>query len=268
MIVKALKNVLCLLLTAVLFASILPTLTADAAGAGAVSVSAARFKPGKKDMEGCDSRVQAPKSGSWLKDYEYKVVKGTKKGSKAIYLRLRPEKDGAARGGGNHLGVLYNGTEVTVLARQDGYSLVKVKAGHVGWVISNGLVDKKGAPASAPEGESDTQEFTPSTAPRLSGKPGKKDMEGCDSRVQAPKSGSWLKNYEYMIVQGSKPTFTAIYLRLRPEKDGAARGGGNHLNVLYNGTEVAVLARQDGYSLVLVEPGYVGWVISSGLVSK
>ena len=93
-------------------------------------------------------------------------------------------------------------------------------------------------------------------------------LEGCDSRVQAPKSGSWLKKYEYKVVQGTKKSSKAIYLRLRPEKDGAARGGGNHLNVLYNGTEVVVLARQDGYSLVLVEPGYVGWVISNGLVSK
>ena len=260
------------LLALVLILTVVGGAAAEAASPGmpgapdTAASSVRRLKPGKKDMEGCDKRVQAPKSGSWLKDYEYKVVQGTKKNSKAIYLRLRPEKDGAARGGGNHLGVVYNGTEVTVLARQNGYSLIKVKPGQVGWVISNGLVDRKDAPPDPDPEEEPEQPVT--RTPKLSGTPGKKDMEGCDERVQVPKSGSWLNKYEYRVIQGTKKNSKAVYLRLRPEKDGAARGGGNHLGVLYNGTEVAVLARQNGYSLVLVEPGHVGWVPSNGLVKK
>ena len=230
-------------------------------------VSSRQYKPGKGDMKGCDKGVVTPKSGSWLSKYEYKVVQGTKKNSKGIILRQAPS-DHYIRNQYNYLGTLYNGTEVTVLARQNGFSLVKVKPGQVGWVPSKGLVDKKAETKPAAEEEdADEDELPTTTAPRLSGKPGKKDMEGCDEGVVTPDSGSWLKKYEYRVVKGTKKGSKGIIMRQAPSKH-YIRNEYNYLGVLYNGTEVAVLARQNGYSLVLVEPGHVGWVPSKGLVKK
>ncbi len=237
-------------------------------------------KPGKKDMEGCDKGVVTPDKGSWLKDYEYKVVQATKKNSKGIILRQAPS-DHYIRNQYNYLGVLYNGTEVTVLARQNGFSLVKVKPGQVGWVPSKGLADKPAAalePTAAPEPGEDDEGSDPdssfaeptaptSKAPRLSGKPGKKDMAGCDAGVVTPDGSNWLKKYEYKVVQSTKKNSQGIILRQAPS-DHYIRNQYNYLGVLYNGTEVVVLARQNGFSLVLVEMGYVGWVPSKGLADR
>ena len=213
--------------------------------------------PGKADMEGCDKRVAVPDAGSWLSRYETKVVQGTKKGSTAVYLRFRPEKDGAARGGGNHQGVLYNGTEVTVLARQSGYSLVKVKPGYVGWVPSSGLVDKASVAAPAPEEAPASADEYPTIL----------DLEGCDEALAVPRSDSWLAAYEYMTVQGQRSSFPGTVLRLAPV-EAYTRNGENYLGVEYNDTPVTALARQDDFTLVLVEPGYAGWVSTADLAAR
>ena len=275
---RFLNRAVVLLLAVILTVSVCPAALASRPGQGPAASRVLLGKPGKDDMKGCDKGVVTPDKGSWLSDYEYKVVQGTKKNSKGIILRQAPSEH-YIRNEYNYLGVLYNGTEVTVLARQNGFSLVKVKPGQVGWVPSKGLVDKADSKSSSDKekdkskdrteaGEGINDDGNPITAaPRLSGKPGKKDMDGCDKGVVTPDKGSWLSKYEYRVVQGTKKSSKGIILRQAPS-DHYIRNEYNYLGVLYNGTEVAVLARQNGFSLVLVEPGHVGWVPSKGLVSK
>lgn len=90
--------------------------------------------PGIEDMKGCYSGVLVPNDESWLPEYEYKVIR-TKGGIRA-YLRNDPIL------GDGHFSTVNEGTEVIVLARQDGASLVKVKEGVVGWVGSELLGDE------------------------------------------------------------------------------------------------------------------------------
>ena len=94
--------------------------------------------PGPKDMKGCSSEVTVPNSGSWLNDYVTKSVKSA--GGICIILRYYPEKY-FEYDGYNFISRVYDGEKVTELARQDGYSLIKVNSsGAVGWAPSNLLV--------------------------------------------------------------------------------------------------------------------------------
>lgn len=90
--------------------------------------------PGIEDMQGCNSGVLVPNDESWLPEYEYKVIRT--KGGVSAYLRNGPVlEDG-------YFSTVKEGTAVTILARQDGASLVKVTEGVVGWVGSELLGDK------------------------------------------------------------------------------------------------------------------------------
>ena len=88
--------------------------------------------PGPDDIRGCNDRVVYP-NGTWLSDYETKYVK-TKHGVRA-YLRYEPKE------GSDYYSYVYERDMVTVLARQNGYSLVKTTDGMAGWVTSSVLVD-------------------------------------------------------------------------------------------------------------------------------
>ncbi len=104
----------------------------DEAGRPAVIVQDAEPAPGPDDLRGCDKDVTYP-NGTWLPAYETKYVK-TEHGNRA-YLRYTPSKDSS------YFGYVYERDEVTVLARQNGFSLVKVSDGVAGWVTSSVLVD-------------------------------------------------------------------------------------------------------------------------------
>ena len=92
-----------------------------------------RPHPGPQDMAGCKSGVLVPNAESWLDDYETKVVRASR--GRAAYLRYTPDlNDG-------YFDLVKEGTEVTILARQDGASLAKVKDGVVGWIGSSQLGD-------------------------------------------------------------------------------------------------------------------------------
>ena len=80
-------------------------------------------------MNGCHPDVMVPDESCWVPNYEHKVIR-TKRGIRA-YLRYSPNL------GDGHFGYVDEGTPVTVLARQDGGSLVKVKDGVVGWIGSD-----------------------------------------------------------------------------------------------------------------------------------
>lgn len=88
--------------------------------------------PGIDDIRGCNEGIVYP-NGTWLSDYETKYVK-TKHGVRA-YLRYAPTEDSG------YYSYVYERDKVTVLARQNGYSLVKTTDGMAGWVTSSVLVD-------------------------------------------------------------------------------------------------------------------------------
>lgn len=95
--------------------------------------------PGPDDLLGCSENVQYP-SGTWLNDYEFKYLK-TRHGVRA-YLKYRPEDaEGTPQEGVDFFAYVYEGAAVTVLARENGYSLVKTNDGTAGWVGSSLLVD-------------------------------------------------------------------------------------------------------------------------------
>lgn len=90
-------------------------------------------KPGVHDLIGCNESVLYPKDENWLSNYETKYVK-TKHGVRA-YLRYQPTEDSG------YYDYVYEQALVTILARQNGYSLVKTSDGMAGWVTSSVLVD-------------------------------------------------------------------------------------------------------------------------------
>lgn len=90
------------------------------------------------EMVGCDPRVVYPDDSSWLIEIESKYVR-SKRGN-CIVLRWEPNEDYEYKGY-NYLMKVDEGILVSVLARQDGFSLIKVQDGVVGWVPSRLLGD-------------------------------------------------------------------------------------------------------------------------------
>lgn len=91
--------------------------------------------PGPADLAGCVNGLAYP-NDSWLPTYETKYVK-TRHGKRA-YLLYQPAKNS------DHFGYVYEADMVTVLARENAYSLVRGADGSVGWVTSTVLVDNYG----------------------------------------------------------------------------------------------------------------------------
>lgn len=89
--------------------------------------------PSENDLHGCNEWVQYPKAGNWLQNYETKYLK-TKYG-KCAYLRYSPTSDS------DYYDYVYEKARVIVLARENGFSLVKVNDGMAGWVTSSLLYD-------------------------------------------------------------------------------------------------------------------------------
>ena len=92
-----------------------------------VEVTPASTRPGPHDLDGQDG-VASPTNG-WLADYETKTVEGTTSGD--AYLRWSPSKEGR-----EYNRYISEGEIVTVLAMENGYSLVKTSDGRAGWVTS------------------------------------------------------------------------------------------------------------------------------------
>lgn len=106
------------------------SLSSAAAGtkaSGGYGSAASAGKPGPADLAGQDG-VALPSNG-WLESYETKHVKGTSSGK--AYLRWEPSQEGR-----QYKRYVAEGEEVTVLAREGEYSLVKTKDGRAGWVTS------------------------------------------------------------------------------------------------------------------------------------
>lgn len=88
--------------------------------------------PGPDDMRGCDSRITVPNSYSWLNDYETRYVQST--GGVSIYLRYGPSANY------DYFDTVKEAESVTVLADEDGFSLVLASNNRIGWCKSSLLV--------------------------------------------------------------------------------------------------------------------------------
>ena len=201
----------------------------------------AAYGPGPDDLKGCNKRVQYPDWDSWLDSYETKYLK-TRHGVRA-YLRYEPTSDSG------YYDYVYEKAKVTVLARENGYSLVKTTDGMAGWVTSSLLYDSY--PGNSSSGNSGSKN---------TGSPGPDDLRGCNSKVEYPGWNSWLDSYETKYVKTKHGV--RAYLRYEPTSNSG------YYDYVYEKAKVTVLARENGYSLVKTNDGMAGWVTSSVLVSK
>ena len=123
--------------------------------------SAFACAPGPNDLWGCNDQIQYPKSQNWLDNYETKYLK-TQYGVRA-YLRYCPSADS------DYYDYVYEAAKVTVMARENGYSLVMTADGMAGWVTSSLLVNNY--PGKNTSGSSTTGSYS---------SPGYDDLKGCN----------------------------------------------------------------------------------------
>ena len=90
--------------------------------------------PSEKDLKGCSEKIYRPKAGSYLSDYVSMNVHAD--GNTRVYLQYRPEK---FEGSSDVIMKMEKGAVVTALARENGYTLVKVQDGVAGWIESQYL---------------------------------------------------------------------------------------------------------------------------------
>lgn len=90
--------------------------------------------PSHEDLAGCSDKLQYPKNSSYLKAYETATVR-PQTGDTAVML-VRPQKQ---EWEADVISRLNRGQTVTVIARENGYSLVKISEGIAGWVITTDL---------------------------------------------------------------------------------------------------------------------------------
>ena len=90
--------------------------------------------PSEADLRGCSENIYRPKESSYLDAYVSMNVHADT--NTRVYLQYRPEK---YEGSSDVIMKMENGTVVTALARENGYTLVKVQAGVAGWIESQYL---------------------------------------------------------------------------------------------------------------------------------
>ena len=88
-------------------------------------------RPGPDDLQGTDSRIIEPDEYAWLDAYETRYVRSA--GGYGIYLRYGPSLDY------QNFDTVRDGTSVTVLAEQSGYSLVVAPGRKIGWCRADSL---------------------------------------------------------------------------------------------------------------------------------
>ena len=93
-------------------------------------------------------------------------------------------------------------------------------------------------------------------APAPAPTPGPDDLKGTSNSLYHPKEESYLPHYETMIVnpQSGKSN---VYLQLKPER---IVNSTDALMKLNKNMIVTALAKENGYTLVLVQEGVAGWV--------
>ena len=84
--------------------------------------------PSREDMRGFGD-IAVPKSGSWLPDYETRYVCSS--GGVAAFLFKAPKLDMEL-----YFDDVLEGTELTVLAKENEFYLVKMSGHRLGWILS------------------------------------------------------------------------------------------------------------------------------------
>lgn len=110
--------------------------------------------------------------------------------------------------------------------------------------------------------EEPTPEPTATPAPVVEVKPvpGPADLKGCSDELYMPKAENYLNEYVPMITHSSESE--KVYVQYRPEKREYSR---DVIVELDNNSVVTAIAKENGYTLVLVQDGVAGWVITHEL---
>lgn len=200
----------------------------------------------REDIMYRNTDVEEPKASSWLSAYEEKYVKT--KGGVCAYLRYHPSPDS------DSFDYVYEGDVVTVLAKENGLSLVMTANGDIGWVTSSVL-------STTYQGKPNLSAATTMIITSTAGShiPGETDLVNCDSTLAHPQKRSWLQATEARKVK-TKGGICA-YLRKSPSAET------DYFGYVYEDDIVWALAEENGYSLIIAKNGDVGWVTSSVLTS-
>ncbi len=109
-----------------------PTATPEAAAAAKPEPERA---PSVDDLKGCADDLYLPKAENYLPAYKDMITNATE-GRKVVYVQKEPKPWQYSR---EIVTELENNTHVTALAQENGYTLVLVKEGVAGWVITQDL---------------------------------------------------------------------------------------------------------------------------------
>ena len=143
------------------------------------------------------------------------------------------------------------------------------------WMLNVNPFQKKASsakPASSSAGSITTQTDPAATskpsAPNpkspSSTKPGNDDLKGASDSLYRPKPENYLDDYVQMLVRVPADG-TPVELLYKPEK----RVYFSDIIIkLDNNAEVTAIAKENGYTLVLVKEGVAGWVFSANLEEK
>ena len=85
-------------------------------------------------------------------------------------------------------------------------------------------------------------------------------MRGCNTRIYVPNDSSWLPEYQTRYVDGYSDK--RIIVKANPY----GKAQSNDIGYINERTEVVVIAKENGYCLVMVNGTCVGWVNPAYLV--
>ncbi len=204
---------------------------------GTSASAAVDVRPSAADLDAIRSDIKYP-NYDWMYLDEYVSAEVT---PRSVYCFKDPDSDIWRDG---NVFIVYGGTEVTILAKSEGYSCVILTGtNYAGWINDSYLSEK--------------YSYTDRTNQiiQVSGTPGPRDLQGCNEQVQYPKPGNWLQNYETKYLKTKYGV--CAYLRYKPTADS------DYYDYVYEKASVTVLARENGFSLVKSNEGMAGWVTSS-----
>ena len=98
---------------------------------------------------------------------------------------------------------------------------------------------------------------TPEPTPEPTPVPGPSDLKGCSEDLYIPKTESFLPEYVAMVTYSEEEG--SVSLQYKPEKKEFSR---HVIMELAHQTPVTAIAQENGYTLVLVQEGVAGWIIS------
>ena len=100
-----------------------------------------------------------------------------------------------------------------------------------------------------------TAEVSPIPDPTAEPVPGPEALKGCSDSLQYPKEESYLKSFVSMITRANNSN--KVYLLYRPEK---LVNSFDVMLTLDDGIPVTAIAKENGFTLVLLKDGVAGWI--------